>query len=61
MTNNLMDRSIIMWTVGKREALRKAYNEAVEKQLEIFPFEGDELVTDYAKYLLEFLDGNLRR
>jgi hypothetical protein len=37
------------------DALMKAYNHAVAENQETFTFEGESLVTSYAKYLLEYL------
>ena len=36
-------------------ALKKKYNLAVDNEESIFVFENDEYVTEYAKYLLEYL------
>lgn len=46
----------ISFTPDKVLALRRAYTHAVETQQGQFTFEGDEFVTGYAKYLLEYLD-----
>lgn len=46
----------IEFTPEKAEQLRKAYNKAVEEKKDSFVFQGDEFVTSYAKYLLEYLD-----
>lgn len=43
-----------------RERLRKAYVKAVDENAEQFTFEGNEYVTNYAKYLLEYLDMKLK-
>jgi hypothetical protein len=45
----------------KTERLREAYNLAVSEGLEQFRFEGQELVTAYAKYLLEYLDSKFNK
>lgn len=37
------------------EPLRKAYNQAVKAKKEQFTYKGTELLTSYAKYLLEYL------
>jgi hypothetical protein len=37
------------------DALMKAYESAVADNVEKFIFEGDEIVTGYAKYLLQYL------
>lgn len=39
-----------------RERLRKAWQAAVDQGKDEFMFEGNLFLTDYAKYLLEFLD-----
>ena len=40
----------------KLRALRRAYKKAVEDGEKVFKFEGHELLTDYAKYLIQHLD-----
>ena len=35
--------------------LQAAYDQAVENNLETFIFQGEELLTAYAKYMLQFL------
>lgn len=37
------------------QRLKKEYNTAVQNKIEIFTFDGEELLTDYAKYLLQWL------
>ena len=39
-------------------ALRKQYDQAVEDREEVFTFKGEELLTSYAKYLVEYLESN---
>lgn len=51
----------IEFTATKVKALRRAYNAAVKAKKDTFIFEGSELVVTYAKYLLEYLDGEFRR
>lgn len=36
--------------------LKKAYQKAVREQLKSFTFDGEELLTVYAKYVLEYID-----
>lgn len=48
-----------MFDVGRTQRLHTAYNQAVADQAEIIEFEGLQMVTNYAKYLLEYLDGRL--
>lgn len=51
----MTDRKMIEWTRPKYKALGRAYNAAVTAGLITFTFDGDEYVTGYAKYLLEYL------
>ena len=46
----------INFTPAKVKALRKAHEEAVKAGKDQFVFEDRDFVTDYAKYLLEYLD-----
>jgi hypothetical protein len=46
----------INFTHQKVIDLRRAYTQAVETEQEIFVFEGHTLLTDYAYYLLEYLE-----
>ena len=46
-------------TPALRDELRAAYDKAVEQGAESFVFERVPLVTDYAKYVLEYLDYKL--
>lgn len=41
-------------------SLRKAYDKAVKAGLSEFTFNGQVLLVDYAKYLLEYLEGPAR-
>lgn len=49
----------ITFTPEKRDELRAAYDLAVENGEEVFEFEGNEVLVDYAKYLLMHLDNVL--
>ncbi len=49
----------ITFTPEKRDQFRAAYNEAVKNEAEVFEFEGNEVLTEYAKYLLIHLDNVL--
>lgn len=51
-----MNENTMTFTPDKVKALRKAYAMAVETEAESFIFDGRELLTSYAKYLLEYLD-----
>jgi len=37
------------------QRLRKEYQRSVDNNVEVFVFEGHELLTSYAKYLIEYL------
>lgn len=50
----------VNFTREKRDALRRAYDRAAGKGQVQFMFEGREYLTGYAKYLLEYLDGQFR-
>lgn len=52
-----MSDPTITFTPELRDKLREAYENARDEELGVFIFEGHELVTDYAKYVLEYLDG----
>jgi len=49
----------IEFTPALRDELRAAYDKAVEQGAEEFTFKGEPLWTDYAKYVLEYLDYKL--
>ena len=51
----------INFTPEVRDALRKEYEAAVERGDENFEFRDFPFVTEYAKYLLEFLDDVYQR
>lgn len=56
----MSDTKRIDFDRAKTRRLRAAYNRAVEAGKEQFTFEGNELLTSYAKYLLEYLDLKFR-
>lgn len=45
----------INFTPEKLEELKKLYSNAVTTGSEIFIFDGSEILTTYAKYLIEYL------
>lgn len=59
-----MNQGTIDWTRPKLDDLKKAYKSATEQGSDVFTFRDEdkeyELVTSYAKYLIEFLEGRLR-
>ena len=38
-------------------ALKRAYGKAVKENKKQFVFQGKDILTDYAKYLIQYLDG----
>lgn len=51
----------INFTEQKRDQLREAYDKAVAAKLDVFEFESNEVLTQYAKYMLEYLDSVMPR
>ena len=49
----------ISFDTRKYRALKHAYEQAVDKGAESFWFEDHELVTSFAKYMLQFLETKL--
>jgi hypothetical protein len=41
------------------QKLKTEYSKAKSDNIEIFVFQGHELLTDYAKYLLEYLESKM--
>lgn len=46
----------VYFDTDKISLMKKAYEKAKEKQQESFMFDGDEYLTAYAKYLLQYLE-----
>lgn len=55
-----MPDKTVIFTKEKRERLRIAYAKAVKDKRDTFVFDGDEVSTKYARYLLEYLDQVLK-
>jgi len=45
-------------TLAQLPALKKEYERAAAEGSELFKFEGMDLYTSYAKYLIEYMEGN---
>jgi hypothetical protein len=43
------------FTIDTYNRLKSEYNNARQNNLKIFIFDGHELLTDYAKYMIEYL------
>jgi hypothetical protein len=52
--------NIIEFDKKKFDELKMAYNKAKVNDLESFKFEGTELITAYAKYLIQYLDSKFK-
>jgi hypothetical protein len=50
-------REMLEMTREKTKALRMAYDQAINRGVEEFDFEGHILVVGYAGFLLEYLEG----
>lgn len=55
-----MPQTTITWNRPMLARFKKAYNKAVEDKVETFVFDGHEFVPAYAKYLIEYLTGQLK-
>ena len=44
----------------KLKKFRKAYNNAIARNIKIFEFDGHKFMTEYAKYMIEYVDFNLK-
>ena len=55
-----MSQGEITFTKAKLARLKKAYDKARLQGEHQFMFEGKALITDYAKYLIEYLEGILK-
>lgn len=48
------------FTKEKLSELKKQYNVVIENNLEVFIFDGSELLVSYAKYLIQYLETQLK-
>ena len=51
-------QKLIEFTKPKFEALKKAYQTAIDNNKESFEFENDLYLTEYSKYVIEYLEPN---
>lgn len=51
---------MINWTKPMLERFKVAYQHARQSRSDWFVFDGNKYVTNYAKYLIEYLDGRLQ-
>jgi hypothetical protein len=57
----MSERKMIQWSPEKLQKLKVAYCAAKDQGKKSFLFNGDEFVVDYAKYLIEYLEGEFSR
>lgn len=50
----------VEWNRPKLERFKQAYKHAVANGLGMFHFDGNDFVTGYAKYLIEYLENRLK-
>jgi hypothetical protein len=55
LLTNYLNTTEMTFTIDTYNRLKKEYNNARQNNLEIFTFDGHELLTDYAKYMIEYL------
>jgi hypothetical protein len=51
---------MITWTRPMFERFKIAHKKAVDEKRESFMFDGNEFITNYAKYLIEYLGGKFK-
>lgn len=54
------DKKTVSFDRAKLVRFKAAYKETCEKKLEEFTFEGDTYFVGYAKYLIEYLEGQFK-
>lgn len=55
MDNNIIETPSIAFTETKFKKFKKAFKEADKSNQKIFVFEDKEILTTYARYLIEYL------
>ena len=51
---------IVTYNQKDLEKIKILYNEALEKKAESFEYNGNKYLVGYAKYLIEYLEGNFK-
>ena len=57
---NKPNQSTITWTPQKLQRFKRHYKIACDNNQSQFHFEGHDFLCSYAKYLIEYLEGQLR-
>lgn len=52
--------NVIHWTIPMLMRFKRAYADALASHQASFVFEGKQFMTGYARYLIEFLEGELQ-
>ncbi len=55
-----MSDKFIEWTLPMLRQFKAVYEQAVQGKKDTFVFHGNEFDRNYAKYLIEFLEGHFR-
>ena len=55
LADELIKYTDMSFTLDTYQRLKVAYNKARQNNLEVFTFDNHDLLTDYAKYLIEYL------
>jgi len=55
----MAQQEMISFDKEKLKMLKKDYQSAVDNNAESFVFDGHELLVSYAKYMIEYLEGQL--
>jgi hypothetical protein len=50
-----------MISIGEYPAIKRLYDKAVKEGKEVFQYDGCDILTSYAKYLLEYMEMKMRR
>jgi hypothetical protein len=53
----MSEQQQMTWTPEKLSAFKNVYKRAQDNKLDMFAFDGHVFVRAYAKYLIEYLDG----
>ncbi len=56
----LNEGETVSWNIAKLKTFKKAYAKALKDKVESFDFEGNEYIPQFAKYLIEFLESQLK-
>ena len=55
-----MEETMIEFDKARLKRLKIAYNDTIIKEQKSFIFEGRELLVNYAKHMIEYLEGRLK-